>query len=330
MHVQLNKPVYEGMSLLKFQREFASEAECWDWLFLTRWPDGFHCPRCRHPEYTLVEPRRLYMCKACRFQTSLTAGTIFHKTKTPLLKWFWLIYRMATSKTGVSIAEMQRELEIADYKTIWVMAHKIRKGMADRDAHYRLAGLVEVDESFFGSVSSGKPGHGAERKSVLIVAVSTWVNSSGDEEPGFAHAFVADDASADAIEGLLKRLTVPVDEIKPLITSLRSDGWSSYRAVAKKLGVVHYRAILRDPKDSMKLLPWTHRLIANAKAVISGPHRGVSDKHLQRYLSEVCYRFNRRFWPDESFHRLLNACATTSTVTRNELMQSAACAEQSQ
>lgn len=330
MHVQVNKPVYEGMGLLKFQKEFGSESECWDWLFRTRWPEGFRCPRCDHPEYTLIEPRHLYMCKACRHQTTLTAGTIFHKTKTPLLKWFWLIYRMATSKTGVSIAEMQRELEIRDYKTIWTMAHKIRKGMADRDAHYRLAGLVEVDESLFGPNSSGKPGRGAERKTVVIVAVSTWVNSSGDEEPGFAHAFVANDASADTIEGLLKRLTVPVDEITPLITSIRSDGWRSYRAIARKMGVVHYRAVLRDPKDSMKLLPWTHRLIANAKAVVSGPHRGVSDKHLQRYLSEICYRFNRRFWPDESFHRLLNACATTSTVTRNELMASISDAEQSQ
>lgn len=206
---------------------------------------------------------------------------------------------MATSKTGVSIAEMQRELEVPDYRTMWVMAHKIRKAMADRDSHYRLAGLVEVDESLFGPSSSGKPGRGAARKSVVIVAVSTWLNSS-------------------------------YNEVKPLITSLRSDGWRSYQKVSKKLGVVHYRAILSDPKDSMKLLPWTHRLIANAKAVVSGPHRGVSDKHLQRYLSEVCYRFNRRFWPDESFHRLLNACATTTTVTGDQLMASVRSAEQVQ
>lgn len=237
---------------------------------------------------------------------------------------------MATSKTGVSIAEMQRELEISDYRTMWVMAHKIRKAMADRDSHYRLAGLVEVDESLFGPSSSGKPGPGAERKSVVIVAVSTWLNSSGKEEPGFAHAFVAQDASADTTEALLNRPTVPVNEVKPLITSLRSDGWRSYQKVSKKLGVIHYRAVLSDPKDSMRLLPWTHRLIANARAVISGPHRGVADKHLQRYLSEVCYRFNRRFWPEESFHRLLNACATTSTITRMELMAPCGAADQSQ
>ena len=202
---------------------------------------------------------------------------------------------MATSRTGVSIAEMQRELEIKDYKTIWVMAHKIRKGMSDRDAHYRLAGLVEMDESFFGPTFPGKRGRGVERKALVIVAVSTWVDSLGQEKPGFAHAFVASDASADTIENLLRRLSVPEDDIAPLITRMRTDGWWSYQVAAKELGIVHHRAILRDPKDSMKLLPWTHRLIANAKAVISGPHRGVSAKYLQRYLTEVCYRFNRVF-----------------------------------
>ena len=98
---------------------------------------------------------------------------------------------------------------------------------------------------------------------------------------------------------------------------------------AKELEVAHHRAILTDPKDSMKLLPWTQRLIANAKAVISGPHRGVSGKHLQHYLTEVCYRFNRRFWERQSFHRLLIACASTNTITRNKLMAKKT-AEQSQ
>jgi hypothetical protein len=217
-----------------------------------------------------------------------------------------------------------------DYRTMWVMAHKIRSPVADRDSHYRLAGLVEVDESLFGPSSPGKTGRGAERKSVVIVAVSTWMSSSGKEEPGFAHAFVAEDASADTIEALLNGLPVPVNEVKPGITSLRSDRWRSYQKVPKKLGAVHYRAILSDPKDSMKLLAWTHRLIANAKAAVSGPRRGVSDKHLQRYISEVCYRFNCGFWPEESFHRLLNACATTTTVAGDQLMAPVRSAEQFQ
>lgn len=237
------------------------------------------------------------------------------------MKWFMLIFRMATSKTGVSINEMKRELEIKDYKTVWTMAHKVRKAMADRDARYTLAGLVEIDESFFGAGFSGKRGRGAEKKQLVIVAVSIWIDQKGKERPGFAHAFVAENAKAETIENILKRLSIPEDEVDPLIKAIRSDGWRSYQAVSNDLDIVHHRAVLRDPKDSMKLLPWTHRVIANAKAVFSGPHRGVSKKHLQSYLSEVCYRFNRRFWERESFHRLLYACASTTTITRDELMR---------
>jgi transposase-like protein len=237
------------------------------------------------------------------------------------MKWFMLIFRMATSKTGVSINEMRRELEIKDYKTIWAMAHKVRKAMADRDAKYTLSGLVEVDESFFGPSSSGKRGRGAEKKELVIIAVSTWTNKKGEERPGFAHAFVAENAKADTIESILKRLGVAEHEVDPLIKAIRSDGWRSYQTVSNDLGIVHHVAVLRDPKDSMKVLPWTHRIIANAKAVFAGPHRGISKKHLQKYLSEVCYRFNRRFWEREAFHRLLYACASTTTVTRDELMK---------
>lgn len=327
MRKQLNKPPYEQMNLLRFQDNFSDEPRCLDWLFATRWPKGFECPRCSCREYTLMESRVLYLCSACRYQASVTSGTIFHKSKTPLRKWFWLIYRMATSRTGVSIAEMQRELEIKDYKTIWVMAHKVRKAMADRDGQYRLAGLVEIDESFFGPRTSGKRGRGAQGKSVVIVAVSTWTNSSGEEEPGFAHAFVATDSSPQTVENLLKRVSVPEHEMRPFINKIRSDGWLSYRVASEKLGMAHHRVVLREPKQSMRLLPWTHRLIANAKAVVDGPHRGVSAKHLQRYLSEICYRFNRRFWPQEAFHRLLNACVTTNAVTSKTLMAISTVAE---
>lgn len=315
------KPDYGEMSWLIFQKEFQNEGGCYAWLFNTRWSNGFVCPKCGGKEYWLISTKqRLYKCRNCHNRLSITSGTIFHKTRTPLLKWFMLIFRMATSKTGVSINEMARELEIKDYKTVWTMAHKVRKAMADRDAQYALAGLVEIDESFFGPSSSGKRGRGAEKKELVIVAVSVWKDKEGKERPGFAHAFVAENANAETIEAVLKRLDITEKEMEPMIQAIRSDGWRSYQTVTKKLGLVHYRAVLRDPKDSMKLLPWTHKIIANAKSVFAGPHRGVSQKHLQSYLSEVCYRFNRRFWGREIFHRLLFACASTNTITRDELM----------
>jgi len=118
-----------------------------------RWALGFKCSACGHDEFWFLARRRLLDCKACRHQTSLTSGTIFDKTCTLLLKWYRLIYRMAMDKVGVSIAEMQRILEIGSYRTAWSRAHKVRKAMGDRDARYHLAGLVEMDESFFGQNS---------------------------------------------------------------------------------------------------------------------------------------------------------------------------------
>jgi len=191
--------------------------------------------------------------------------------------------------------------------------------MADRDAQYTFPGLLEIDESFFAPSFSGKTARGTE-KELLIVAVSVWIDEGGKERSRFPHAFLADNANANTIESILKRLGISAEEIEPLINAIRSDGWRSYEAVTKKSGLIHYSAILRDPKDSMNLLPWAHKIIANAKALFAGPYPGVSKKHLQGYLSEVCYRLNPSFWGREVFHRLLFACASTNTIMKDQLM----------
>jgi len=109
-------------------------------------------------------------------------------------------------------------------------------------------------------------------------------------------------------------------EGKQLLEAIRSDGWRSYSRAAKNKQLQHFKVILRDPKAAGRLLPWVHRVISNVKAVIRGTHRGVSEKHLQFYLSEVCYRFNRRFWEKELFDRLVQACISTETLTYKELI----------
>lgn len=311
---------YEKRSLLDFQKSFAGEHACVQHLREMRWPDGFICPRCGHGEAWYIGTRKVLDCKSCRAKTSVTAGTIFHKTRTPLLKWYWLIYRMATDKVGTSVAEMQRLLEIRDYKTAWLMAHKVRKAMADRDARYALAGLVEMDDSFFGP-RGHTPGRGSERKSTVLCAVSLYRDKKGKEAPGFAHMQVVEDASAESVEDFLERLGcgAATEEGRALLKAIRTDGWRSYGKAAKDKDLAHCRVVLRNPTDAGRLLPWVHRIISNAKAVIRGTHRGVSDKHLQSYLSEVCYRFNRRFWEKELFDRLIRACASTETVTYRDL-----------
>lgn len=227
---------------------------------------------------------------------------------------------MAMDKVGVSICEMQRLLGIKDYKTAWLMAHKVRKAMADRDARYSLAGLIELDDSFFGPRGS-RQGRGSERKSTVLCAVSLYRDSNGVERPGFAHMRVVDNASAKVIEDYLDRLGcgARTEEGQQLLMAIRSDGWRSYGKAARDKGLGHFKVVLRDPKAAGRLLPWVHRVISNAKAVIRGSHRGVSERHLQSYLSEICYRFNRRFWERELFDRLVQACVSTQTVTYPEL-----------
>jgi transposase-like protein len=312
---------YKERSLLEFQREFLTEDACADHLKKIRWPNGFRCPRCGHPRAWFIRTRKIMDCKRCRAKISLTTGTIFHKTRMPLTKWYWLIYHMAMGKVGISIAEMQRVLEIRDYKTAWLMAHKVRRAMAARDAGYSLAGLVELDESFFGPKGNSKRGRGSERKSTVLCAISLYRDRQGNEKPGFAHMRVVNDASAKTIETFLERLgygkTTP--EGMRLLESVRTDGWRSYGKVMKDSNLPHYKVVLKDPKAAGKLLPWVHRTISNAKAVIRGAHRGVSEKHLQSYLSEICYRFNRRFWEKELFDRLIKACVSTETITYSNL-----------
>lgn len=313
--------VYQEMALLEFQDQFSSEEKCLEYLFKVRWPEGFRCPRCNHDCYYRPYLRGLYECKSCRYQASVTAGTVFHRTKVPLRKWFWLIYRMAISRTGVSIAEMGRELGIRDYKTIWVMAHKIRGAMGQRDSMYRLAGLVEMDESFFGPKSrEAKRGRGSERKTTVLIAVSIYRGKDGIEKPGFAHAHVVTSASAEVVGEVLDRLGLDQQDKESLIQKIRTDGWKAYGKVAKDKGLDHHRVILVNPQMAGHLLPWTHKFISNVKAVLRGPHRGVSAKHRQRYLFEACYRFNRRYWSQQLFDRLLFACTLEKPIIREELL----------
>lgn len=313
---------YKERSLLDFQKEFFTDEACAKHLSEQRWALGFKCLACGHDKFWHLANRRLLDCKACRHQTSITSGTIFHKTRTSLLKWYWLLYLMAMNKVGVSVAEIHRILEIGSYQTAWLMAHKIRKAMRDRDARYLLAGLVEMDESFFGSKGITR-GRGSENKATVLCAVSLYTDRKGKERPGFARMAVVSDASAATIEDFLEKLGCgrETEEGCQLMEAIRSDRWRSYDRAAKDKGLEHCKVVLRKPEDAGKLLPWVHRLISNAKSVIRGTHRGVSNKHLESYLNEICYRFNRRFWERELFDRLVQACVSAKTITYAKLVK---------
>jgi hypothetical protein len=229
---------------------------------------------------------------------------------------------MAMDKVGVSVAEMRRILGIGQYKTAWLMAHKIRKAMAHRDSRYSLAGLVEMDESFFGPPGNIQ-GRGSEQKCVVLCAVSLYRDAQGQERPGFAHMQLVQDASAKTVETFLERLGrgKNTPEGKQLLHTIRTDGWRAYGKAARDKNLEHIKVVLLDPKSAGRLLPWVHRVISNTKSVIAGAHRGVSGKHLHAYLAEIGYRFNRRYWEGELFDRLVLACANSDTITYAQLVK---------
>jgi transposase-like protein len=295
------------LTLLQFQSRFGSEKACQKHLFRLRWPQGFRCPRCHHGQVSFHSTRRLYQCQACGYQASLTAGTIFHKTRTPLTKWFWLIWLMGRQKSGISMLSLQRMLDIQSYKTVWTMGHKIRKAMGDRDAYYQLAGLIEMDDTYVGAPKPGKRGRGAATKAKVVVAVETPA-----DKPRFGAMRMVPRVSSEEIQSLVLECLATEAVIK-------TDGWQAYSFLDASPQIRHEWLVPGSGKEAPKALPWVHTLIANIKGNIRGIYHGVSPKHLPRYLAEFCYRFNRRFWEPQMFNRMLHAYLNSTTITFSEL-----------
>ena len=302
--------MYRSIEFFQFQQMFSTNQKCWKYLVKRRWPKGYQCPRCHHSHYYFHSQRSLFECKKCRYQVSVTANTIFHKTRTPLKKWFWAIYLIVHQKNGISTRQLQKFLNIKTYKTVWVMVHKIRKAMASRDAQYKLSGLIEFDDTFFGGKKHpGKRGRGSENKS----AVLTGIEVPDNKRPRFATLQSVPDLQSEQIKKLLKK------KVKDL-SILKTDKYKSFLFIPD-IGYYHYPKKLETAKDISTHLPWVHTLVGNVKNAIRATFHGVSAKHLQRYLDEYSYRFNRRFNEPQLFDRLLYACVLTNTITFSELRQ---------
>src|SRR5271169_2074535 len=198
------KPI---MTVSEFRSRFGDEVLCAEHLTAQRWPNGFVCPRCGGRSRGYMASRCVHECAECGYQSSVTAGTIFHKTRTPLTSWFWAIYRMSQDKKGISALQLSKEIGVS-YPTAWLMQHKIRKAMAARDQGYRLQGLIEVDEGYVGGAEQGETqkGRGAKTKSVVAVAVERRAPGQPGEKPipGFAALAVVPNAAASSLHYLVQ------------------------------------------------------------------------------------------------------------------------------
>ena len=272
-------------SIGQFQAWFRTDVDCLDYLEWLRWPEGFICPECGHSGWRLGDGR--FMCSACGDRTSVTAGTIFDRTRTPLTVWFTACWLFATAKDCVSALGLKRVLEIGSYQTAWAMLHRLRSVLV-RPGREQLSGTVEVDETYIGGQEPELSGGRAKGKKVLT-AIAVEVK----EPRGFGRCRIAPvaDASGVSLEAFVTDSVVPG-------TTVVTDGWMGYHGLAK-LGYDHERRSQRAARaagdDPNKLLPGPHRVASLAKRWLLGTHQGsVGDAHLAHYLNEFVFRFNRR------------------------------------
>lgn len=299
-------------SLGEFQAWFQTDADCLDYLEWLRWPEGFVCPECRHIGWRLGDGR--FMCAVCGARMSVTSGTIFDRTRTPLTVWFAACWHFATAKDGVSALNLQRVLEIGSYQTAWAMLHRFRSVLV-RPGREQLTGKVEVDETYIGGEEPELRGGRAKGKKVL-----TGIAVEVIEPRGFGRCRMAllTDASGPSLEAFVK------DSVEPGATVV-TDGWPGYHGLTS-LGYNHeprsQRAARASGEDPHQLLPAPHRVASLAKRWLLGTHQGsVDDAHLIHYLNEFVFRFNRRRSRSRGmlFYRVLELAVKHEPVRYDDL-----------
>jgi transposase-like protein len=293
-------------SLREFQRRFADEEACRQYLAASRWPDGFRCPRCGFGDALDLPGRLLSRCRKCARDTSVTAGTVLHRTRIPLTQWFWAAYLVTTHTPGLSALQLQRQLGISRYETAWMMLHKLRRAMVRPDREL-LHEKVEVDETYVGGAEAGlRGGRELRDKSLVVGAVEVRGRASGR-----VRLRVVPDASGPSLSGFVK---ANVEQGAIVVT----DGWQGY-APLSGMGYRHRPRTQREPQRAEKILPRVHRVFGNLKTWLRGTHHGVSHQHLQAYLDEFTFRFNRRRTPMAAFQTLLGLGSQRPPTTYNQL-----------
>lgn len=279
---------------------FSDEEKCEQYLMDVRWPDGMTCDHCSSKtfEKRRQNKRRAYRCTNCHHFKSPTTGTIFHRTRTSLRHWFVAIFLVATDKRGLSALFLAEQIGV-HYETAWAMLQRMRHAMAKRGDQYQLLSRVEMDEMFIGAPTEGKKrGRGTEQTPVLV-AVSFLPGKDEKEYVGFAKMQAVKTVDAPTIIRFAKK------HIEPGAT-VRTDGLSVYPALENH-GFVHDRNPVGKRKAHV-VLPHVHTFISNLRSFVMGTHHGLDETHLQQYLDEFCWRFNRRKCHHEMFDRLLLAC----------------------
>jgi|SRR5271169_1682205 len=295
-------------NLTELEANFSTEENCRAYLARQRWPEGFRCPRCGGAKGWPV--RMLLECAGCGCQTSVTAGTIFQDTRTPLALWFRAMWWVTTQKNGASALGLQRVLGLRSYETAWTWLHKLRRAMV-RPERDRLTGRVEVDETYLGGREEDLRGRLTLEKALIVLAAQ-------EDGKGIGRIRMRQipDASALSLESFVLESVVPGSVV-------HTDGWSGYDRMSAKGYVHEVSGVKMSKKKASELLPQVHRVFSLLKRWLMGTHQGaVSHKHLDYYLDEFTFRFNRRRSKSRGklFFRLAQQAVAVDPITYDLLV----------
>jgi len=297
-------------TLMELESRFSTEKGCRDYLASLRWPDGFACPRCIH-RIAWEKNNGLFQCASCHYQTSVTAGTIFDQLRTPLPVFFRAIWWVVTQKNGASALGLQRILGLKSYRTAWTWLHKIRHAMVTpgRDC---LDGEIEVDETYLGSSEEGVDGRQTFKKTLVAIAAQV-----DGKRIGRIRMRCIPDASFESLLAFITQTIAPGSLI-------HTDGWSGYAGLSGK-GYDHKVTNVKETGNSAhESLPRVHLVASLLKRWIQGTHQGaVSPEHLDRYLDEFVFRFNRRTSASRGklFYRLLQNAMSATPAPYNKIIK---------
>jgi transposase-like protein/ribosomal protein L37AE/L43A len=301
-------------TLSELESRFSEESACRDYLSSLRWPEGFCCPHCGETKAGMTS-RGLWLCAGCRAHVSVLAGTAFQDTHLPLIVWFRAMWQITSQKNGVSALGLQRVLGLGSYKTAWLMLHKLRQAMV-RPGRERLSGIVEVDETYWGTKESGgATGRLTFQKSLIAVAAER-------DGAGIGRIRMARIANFDraTLHGFIS------ENVEPGST-VCTDGLNSYRQM---VGYHHDRRVQRQQDEGEHLLPRVHRAVSLLKRWMLGTHQGaIGQQHLDDYLNEFVFRFNRRKSASRGklFYRLVQHAVAIEPTTYDQLIAPTRCRE---
>lgn len=293
---------------MEFEKMFKKEQDCIDYLTLIRWPNGFECPNCGSIRYWKKSKGR-FECIDCHKETTITNGTIFHKSTKSLLIWFHAIWWIVAQKNGVSAKGLQKILGLGSYRTSWTWLHKFRRLMV-LGGRSKLHGIVEVDEVLLGGKKSGKRGRGAEGKSLIAVAVEVIGRKTGR-----VRLAKIPDASSNSLNRFIEN---NIEKDSTIIT----DEWLSYNEL-EGMGYIHKTQKATAKDEDQEVLPNVHRIASLLKRWLLGTHQSYLNKNkLEYYLDEYVFRYNRRTSKSRGllFFRIIEQAVIIAPVSYKEII----------